>query len=63
MTKKLEEMLNLPDNEDIKELYDQANPDAASPTDADVVRTILLLATGMRVNTSDSFTLVSVCNN
>lgn len=40
---------DLPDNEDIKELYDQANPDAASPTDADVVRTILLLATGMRI--------------
>ena len=39
-----------PDNEDIKELYDLANPEATSTTDADVVKTILLLATGMRID-------------
>lgn len=38
-----------PNNEDIKELYNEANPDAASPSDADVIKTVLLLATGMRV--------------
>lgn len=38
-----------PDNEDIESLYNQANPDAASPSDVDVIKTILLLATGMRL--------------
>src|SRR5690606_7833327 len=38
-----------PDNEDIESLYNQANPNADSPSDVDVIKTILLLATGMRV--------------
>ncbi len=42
------ELKDQPNNEDIRELYDQANP-LTSPTDADVVRTVLLLATGMRI--------------
>lgn len=40
-----------PDNEDIESLYNQANPDTDSPSDVDVIKTVLLLATGMRVET------------
>ena len=48
--KLITDLKDQPDNEDIKELYDLANPDATSTTDADVVKTILLLATGMRID-------------